>query len=355
MNIIHVVANAEKVNFGIWNAALLGTVYAKEVKQANCELWVCHGELSVKIESPVKVRLLEGLSVEQTVEEISKFRIKDTVVVTHGCWGRPTRIGAGCHEKGFAWIYTPHGMLEPWSMSQKYLKKKIYWNLVEKRKIAGAGLVRSVSMVENKNLAKIFNQKVINVYNGVQLPAFQSKENKEKFTFLFMARLHMKKGISELVEAWKSEMTGDERFELIIAGPDDGELANIQPHINGNIKYVGPVYGEEKRKLLQNSHYYILPSKSEGFPTSVIEAMSYGMIPVISRGCNFPDVFDKQLGYEVGEDVESVRTILTAIKSTSWNEVLSKSNYTYVKSHFSEEVLGEQLYELYQEAIFINN
>src|SRR4051812_28677918 len=131
MNIIHVVTNAEKVNFGIWNAALLGTSYAKDVQHANSELWVCHGDVSVKIEAPVNVRLLHGKSVADAIKDISMFPVNDTVVVTHGCWGRPTKIGAGCREKGYAWIYTPHGMLEPWSMSQKALKKKIYWNLVE--------------------------------------------------------------------------------------------------------------------------------------------------------------------------------------------------------------------------------
>jgi glycosyltransferase involved in cell wall biosynthesis len=351
MNIIHVVTNAEKVNFGIWNAALLGTSYATEVKQANCELWVCHGEVSVKIEAPVTVRLLNGKSVAAAIDDITKFPANDTIIVTHGCWGRPSKIGAGARKKGYAWIYTPHGMLEPWSMSQKAFKKKVYWNLIEKRLTTGAGFVRSVSMVENKNLVNIFSQPVVNVYNGVLLPSFERKADNKKLSFLFMARLHLKKGIAELVEAWKHEMGNNEKFELIIAGPDDGELTNLQPHIGGNIKYVGPVYGDEKRKLLKESHYYILPSKSEGFPTSVIEAMSYGMIPVISKGCNFPDVFEKQLGYEVGEDVESIRTTLAGIRSVQWDNTLSTSNYAYVKSHFSEEVLGEQLYKLYKEAL----
>jgi len=355
MNIIHIVTNAEKVNFGIWNAALLGTSYAKDVKQANSELWVCNGTVSVKIEAPVKVNLLNGKGVAETVAAIAAYPVKDTVVVTHGCWGMPTRVGAACRDKGYAWIYTPHGMLEPWSMSQKALKKKIYWNLIEKRKTTHAGLVRSVSMVENKNLEKIFHQKVCNVYNGVLLPSFEQKTDNGKYTFLFMARLHIKKGISELVQAWKQEMGGNDRFELIIAGPDDGALSSLQPHFGGNIKYVGAVYGDEKRKLLRDSHYYILPSKSEGFPTSVIEAMSYGMIPVISRGCNFPDVFDKQLGYDAGDEVESVRNVLAAIKSAKWNDKLSASNYAYVKNHFSEEVLGAQLYSLYQEAISVNH
>jgi glycosyltransferase involved in cell wall biosynthesis len=75
-----------------------------------------------------------------------------------------------------------------------------------------------------------------------------------------------------------------------------------------NIELLGPVYGEDKEALLRQSQFYVLPSFSEGFPTSVLEAMQHGLVPIISPGCNFPDVFDHGLGIRVETDVESIRT-----------------------------------------------
>ena len=94
-------------------------------------------------------------------------------------------------------------------------------------------------------------------------------------------------------------------MKLIIVGPDEGELAKILPLISGNIEYKGPLFDSEKSEVLQKAHYYFLPSFSEGFPSSVVEAMSFGAIPVITQGCNFPEVFEQHLGYEISTDQES--------------------------------------------------
>ncbi|MEJ0030745.1 MAG: glycosyltransferase [Bacteroidota bacterium] len=87
-----------------------------------------------------------------------------------------------------------------------------------------------------------------------------------------------------MVEAWHAINSQNNSVKLIIAGPDEGELKHIQHLIKGNVEYAGAVYGDGKKKLLNEASYYLLPSYSEGFPTSVLEAMSYGQIPLISSG-----------------------------------------------------------------------
>jgi glycosyltransferase involved in cell wall biosynthesis len=169
--------------------------------------------------------------------------------------------------------------------------------------------------------------------------------------YLFMARLHYKKGIVPLVKAWKAVMSDRSDKMLVIAGPDEGELDRIRPLVGDNAKYIGPVYGEEKTEWLKKSHYYFLPSYSEGFPTSVLEAMSYGLIPLISEGCNFPQVLDMQLGYQAEPDERQLIMLLSKIRDVAFDKLQSMKNMQYIAEHYSEEVIGEALYKLYQSVL----
>jgi glycosyltransferase involved in cell wall biosynthesis len=218
-------------------------------------------------------------------------------VVTHGVWQYCTRWGAAAKSLGFHWVYTPHGMLEPWSMEQKWIKKKIYFSLIEKRLAQKADLVRAVGAPECANLRKNFLN-VEHIANGIYPgDILKNPKDKSTITFLYLARLHHKKGVIPLAEAWlKSEAGKSDHHELLIAGTDDGEkdalVTLIQNSGAQNIKFLGPQFGSEKRELLEKAHFYILPSHSEGFPTSVVEAMGAGSIPIITTGCNFPEVFE---------------------------------------------------------------
>lgn len=189
---------------------------------------------------------------------------------------------------------------------------------------------------------------MVRIFNGVKTSGESIEKDSKQTVYLFLARLHKKKGIVHLVEAWANEMYSRPNSRLIIAGPDEGELPKIQSLIHHNIEYVGPVFGEEKLNLLKRAHYYVLPSYSEGFPTSVVEAMSYGAIPVISEGCNFPQVFAEKLGFEVSTNYRSIQAVFSELKNRDFDQSLSQRNIEYVNNYLSEEVIGEQLYQLYK-------
>ncbi|HLF34050.1 MAG TPA: glycosyltransferase, partial [Cyclobacteriaceae bacterium] len=328
------------------------------------------------------------------------------VVVSHGCWGWATKMGFEMQKAGFKWVGVPHGMLEPWSMRQKWLKKQLYFLLVEYPMLKKADAIVAVGRPEFENLRKLFKN-VHHIPNGIEpfkgsliqrfnaplqagpslkmstghflnapsgstvqefkspqvkptegqridesmsqreRDAYQQQSDKQinkstnKLTFLFLGRLHHKKGVVPLIKAWlSSSLNNDSRFQLIVAGPDDGELVKIKrligenrpksedpfqrrdfvPHQDdrtsdlgpptSNILLKGPVYGSEKEKLLLSATYFLLPSQSEGFPTSILEAMTLGCIPVFSEGCNFPEALEAGLGVCVGVRVaEIIKTL----------------------------------------------
>lgn len=348
-NIVHIISGFEKINFGIWNAAVFGSSFLKERYAVTSSAIACT--------PPSKGLMPENISIHWAGNRPSADQVKmyldekrnstsNTIIVTHGCWLSPTRLGYQLRKKGFYWLCVPHGMLEPWSRTQARMKKDIYYFLFERRYIKMADSIRAVSKTEAQNLRIAFSRDIATIENGVHIPtSFNKKEG--LITYLFMARLHFKKGILHLVKAWSKVMEGS-GAQLVIAGPDEGELEKIEPYFNDHIIYVGAVYGEEKTKLLNKSHYYMLPSYSEGFPTSVLEAMSYGIIPLISSGCNFPEVFENNLGYQIEPTEDSIVKQLSLLKEKNFDYALSMRNQSFIADNYSESAIGEQLYSLYQ-------
>lgn len=354
MRIIHIVSSVSKINFGIWNAAIFASEYLQSVFNVSSELWVSSKGETGNFEPQIPYLFLRKN--QRTVRGfgnlLENYNRSETIIVTHGAWLLPTRLGFISRMSGFKWIYTPHGMFEPDYSSGGYLKKYIYYNLVEKRLLLKSDMVRAVSYSEEANLKKKFRKDIIMIYNGVKMPQVTNLEKHEsEITFLFLARLQKKKGLIYLVKAWADFMYDHQNVKLMIAGPDEGELALVGPYIKKNIYYVGPVFNEDKIKLFKEAHYYVLPSYSEGFPTSVVEAMSYGCIPLISEGCNFPVIFTEKLGYEIKPDENSIRETLKKVIEKPFDNNLSLRNRYFVQQNLTEDIIGNQLYSLYEKLL----
>ncbi len=358
MKIINIVDNIEKINFGIWNAAIATASSLQKNYGVESELWFPKSTENPDIQN-CTLLALDSLKAE-TINDLCKQKEltpETTIVVTHGCWRFPTVWGHTFKLLKFKWIYVPHGMLEPWSLQQKRQKKWVYFHLFEHRYSKHADLVRAVGVPEQQNLNRVYTN-TIHIPNCIDDNLLTSipLKNKQVRNFLFMARLHHKKGVIPLAKAWlQSEFYNHHNYKLLIAGPDDGELAELQHIIpeNSNIQYVGAKYGEEKNELLRQSHYYILPSQSEGFPTSVLEAMQYGAIPIVTDGCNFPELFENQLAIRTEPNEESILKSFQQISNFTEKQTddLAEKSFFYVKKHYISDVVANQQYSVFTDLL----
>lgn len=350
MKIIHIVATINRINFGVWNAAIFGSIYLKEKYQVQSVLWICKESFTQGIQPDIDYFFFKknDINLIGFLKWLKKHDKNDTIIVSHGAWLLPTRLGFLAKLAGYKWITVPHGMHEPWQANGG-IKKWLYFHLIELTMIKRANIIKAVSDSERINLEKTTNRQITTVYNGVIMKSNEVIEKKKKpINYLFMARLSKKKGIIHLVKAWSETMGNENDIILNIAGPDEGEFEKIKPYLSKNIKYLGPVYDDGKEKLLTETHYYILPSYSEGFPTSVVEAMSYGAIPIISKGCNFPHVFENKLGYEIEPDADSVSGVLKKLKTLDYDPALSRQNQQFIYNNFTDRKIGEDLYKMYK-------
>lgn len=356
--VINLVDEFSHVNFGIWHAAIATSTALFE--DYGCKTILVSPESPLPFPEKnfpfVEWKPLKSFGKSDARKFFSQFNKNETVIVSHGCWRFPTRWGSWGKNWGFKWMYVPHGMLEEWSLKQKWLKKKIYFHLIEQGLAKKAHWVRAVGSPEAQHLKKYFP----NVYlipNGIYASDFLVRERPyEKIIVFFLARLHFKKGLMPMVMAWQnSKLWKNPTYELVIGGTDDGEKGRLEAflaqHPNTNIRFIGPTFGEEKRVWMQSAHYYILPSLSEGFPTSVLEAMAAGMLCMITPGCNFPEAIENKMVIKTQPDVESIKSTFNSLTEISENQRLEWVNEAgeWLRKRYLWSQISKMQWDLFNE------
>jgi len=353
MKVIHIVDEFSQSNHGILEAAvstsndLSNSGVTSEVwfpKTTSTHLFDFRGATPISLAS-TKLRDLGSKFCD------SQKHFEKTIVISHGAWRYATRLAWQANRLGCKWIYTPHGMLEPWSMQQKWLQKKFYWHFFEHRFIRRANVIRATSVPEYKNLSSIFTTTQL-LSNGIAVPGDRQHDLSQKKRVLFLGRLHHKKAPVELVEAWlASSLRHNQDFELIIIGNDDGELGKLKSLLDNtraNVQLRAPVYGDEKRKLFDSCSFFALPSHSEGFPVALLEAMAAGLVPLISDGCNLPDAFSEGVAIRLTPVPTDITKVLESVVLLSNQQIASMSDAAqkFVRERYSVESMASQQLKL---------
>ncbi|WP_207511730.1 glycosyltransferase [Longitalea luteola] len=362
MRVINIVDSVEQINYGIWHAVTANACLLAN-KNIITELWYPEKPFNAipdVVNVPLTSLSLTGLKQEMANRKLDP---EEDIIVTHGAWSYATRWGAGLKKQGFKWIYVPHGMLEPWPLQQKRIKKALYLHLIEKRLANHADCIKAVSMPESVNLRQFFKPSLIQfIPNGVRYddapPDFQGR--RKPLRYLFLSRLHHKKNLVALATAWlQSGLNNKPEVEFVIAGPDEGELDKLNTLLlqSSNMKYIGSIYDEKKDQLFKRSTFYVLPSFSEGLPTSLLEAMSFGLVPIITEGCNLPEVFSQQLGVKVNTDLNSIQAALEATSQWDAQKIAETGSRArqFIKERFSLEAITNSQIALFSKLNMANS
>ena len=188
-------------------------------------------------------------------------------------------------------VISPIGALEPWSLEQKKLKKKIAWLTYQRLILNNSDIIHTTSDIEAKNIInKNIKAQIEIIAHGLEVDKnFQLslKKNKKK-KILFFSRIHSKKGLIELISVWK-DIKNYRDWELHIYGPisDNNYFKEMIKEIKKrkleeNIYYFDPVFKNiKKKKIFNDVDGFILPSKSENFGISIGEALARGL-PVLT-------------------------------------------------------------------------
>jgi glycosyltransferase involved in cell wall biosynthesis len=125
--------------------------------------------------------------------------------------------------------------------------------------------------------------------NGVDIPAFTPKQNRTSRVLLFLGRIHPIKGLDILLPAWQAVHDKFPDWRLMIAGPDNNGYLDqmqhlaVQLHLK-RIEFVGALKGRHKWEAFRESDIFVLPTYSEYFGMTVVEALAAGVPAIVSKG-----------------------------------------------------------------------
>jgi glycosyltransferase involved in cell wall biosynthesis len=269
----------------------------------------------------------------------------------------------------------PHGMLDPWfqkdkSRTLKALRNSIYWHLIENSVIRDAsGVLFTCDQELQLARTSFLNYKPrreINVGYGVPDSPARSEAMDQAFYqqspalpkdhpyLLFLSRIHPKKGVDLLIQAYAEVFRGRSpgKFEkpaeiprqipaLVIAGPIESDYAREMIHLaesqlpgrvftsslssdrqspipyhshmhRPSIHFTGMLEGDAKWGGIQLCEAFILPSHQENFGISVAEALSCSKPVLISDKVNiFQEVKEAGAGFTAGDEKEGVMKLIT--------------------------------------------
>ena len=241
---------------------------------------------------------------------------------------------------------------------RKYLYHRLNYVI---NKTCGIGFVSKKSMeVFSCNHPEI-KDKLFYVYNGINEQYLTHKYNKNtKIKFICVGSVCDRKNQKTLIQAAESLMEDyKDRFEITIVGdgPQRLELENYV-HTNNlhNINFVGS--SMQVDKLLQESDCFVLVSKNEGLPISIIEALRAGLPVIGSNVAGIPEqIIDGQTGYVVAPSISATAEAMKKIIDMGYKnrEIMGEKSYKLFLDRFSIKTMFESYAELYNKMMISDN
>lgn len=368
MNLIHSVETLSRLSGGL-------PVAVTEMAQALAD---ADSDSSVRLVSPTSARQdevavavaenvsmtsvnrgpLVGMRVQSRLAELHRWA-KIDVVHQHGIWAPlPVMSGRFARQNDVPLVLSPHGMLETWARSHHAWRKRIAWKVYQHRNLDSAAALIASSNSEAEQFRQLgFSQPIAVITHGVAPPLdppTASRPQQVKRQALFLSRIHPKKGIDLLLDAWASVDAPD--WELIIVGNDDGghraalEARAAHLKISDQVRFVGPQFGDQKDRIFRSADVMVLPSHSENFGIVVAEALQYGLPVITTTGTPWRHLSEEHCGWCVDASAAAIAAALREAigLSDADRQAMGERGMALIERDHRWPKIAEQYWQLYR-------
>ncbi|MEH1819247.1 MAG: glycosyltransferase [Nostoc sp.] len=274
-----------------------------------------------------------------------------------------------CKYFQIPYIVTPHGMLEPWALSYKAWKKRIYYKVFENPGIQNSSAIQSTSSFELKNINFLKFNNTVFVPNGIRHQEFETLPNPELFyqqfpeirgktLILFLGRIDPKKGLDLLAPAFAKVYNQFPHTHLVVAGPDNIGFMDkaqnyfLQAGCLDAVTFTGMVSGVLKYAALGAANLYVAPSYSEGFSISILEGMASGLPCIITTACNFPEAAKAKAAYVVEININAIaNALIECLSNPQQATEMGDRARKFIFQNYTWDRAADKLIQVYKSVI----
>ena len=282
---------------------------------------------------------------------------KPDLVVFHEIYYPPfLRIYKELLKNNIPYIVVPHGGTSIYAQRIKRTKKVFANFLLFNRYINNASAIHYLSKQEMDE--SIFKNNGFIVPNGID--EFEERNHffdKSKISFTYIGRIDIyHKGLDLLLSSFESVIKENrfKNFILKIYGPENDDAEKIkeiikEKKLSGYIKYCGKIEGQEKKKELLKTDFFIQTSRFEGMPMGVLEALSYGIPCCVTKGTNLSEIISKyNAGYYCDNYVEDIIKMINLVLSADYNYIdMEINSKKLIRENYSWSLIREQTLNIY--------
>jgi glycosyltransferase involved in cell wall biosynthesis len=289
------------------------------------------------------------------------------IIHLHSVFLWPTWAAARvARSAGVPYILSPRGMLVRDLVRHKSRWLKSAWiRLIETRNIEKAAAIHMTSKREAADLHEFgFHLPAVwDIPNGIELPQPWSMEMVSEDVrlaisqgeyVLFLGRLNWKKGLDRLLSAWKDVP----QARLVIAGNDEeGYLPELQrivveAGIGERVTFLPRfITGFDKEALFGSAGLFVLPSYSENFGNTVLEAMIRSVPVVVTEEVGAAEVVRESRGGVVVEAGALAVVVSELLRDPEDRKRMGENGSSWVRERYTWPSIAAAMAERYREIV----
>jgi len=275
-------------------------------------------------------------------------------------------------KHGVPYVIRPLGTLNRFGMETRRPRlKRLSYRLIERRILAGAARVHYTSEAERTEAAALGAPgRAVVIPHGIELEGFgrlprsgwirrRAPHLAGRTIILFLSRIDPKKGLDLLLPAFARLRAQQPDVALVMAGDGEREFVGklkveaMRLGLGADLYWAGFLEGDEKLAALADADLFVLPSYSENFGLSVVEAMASRLPVVISDEVAIHhEVAGSQAGLVTSCQVPSLTAALASlVADAGLRERLGQAGRRLVESRFSAEAMTAAVVGMYHEIL----
>ncbi|HFU74755.1 MAG TPA: glycosyltransferase [Arcobacter sp.] len=303
---------------------------------------------------PVKALGRSAKMYETMLRDAADFDL----IHSHMLWMSPNYYsGLIANKLSKPYVCSPRGTLSKWALSHSIWKKKIVLALGQKKALDTVSCFHVTAQSEAEEVFDFGYRNIpaTIIPNGIDIPLLSPKKSTPYKRLTFLSRIHPKKGIENLLEAWEQLEKQFSEWELAIVGPKENDYAKkiiklVKDKGIKRVTFTGEIKGDDKIEFLRDSYLFVLPTYSENFGMVVAEALACELPVICSKGAPWSGLEEHNSGWWIEIGVEPLRESLEhAMGLDDFERVqMGQNGREWMKKDFSWDKIAENMIKTYE-------